>query len=170
MMLITLRRPNLMSIRNKFLLLSLLLLPVWPAAADLRNEVDEIISLTQAPAGVVFEIISGDTDRLVSLVPRLRQESERLRARFQGLSIAIVTHGAEQFALTIDKTDRYGQLHSLVKQLTTSDDIPVHVCGTHASWYDIPPEAFPDYVDVAAVGPAQARQYVELGYRLIVVE
>ncbi len=159
-----------MSIRNKFILLSLLLFPAWSATADLRGEVDEIISLTQAPSGVVFEIISGDPDRLVTLVPRLRQESERLRARFHGLSIAIVTHGAEQFALTTDKTDRYRQLHSLVKQMTTADDIPVHVCGTHASWYDIPPDAFPDYVDVAAVGPAQAQQYVELGYRLIVVE
>lgn len=143
---------------------------MWSATADLRDEVEEIIALTEAPSGVVFEIISGEADRLVSLVPRLRKESERLRARFPGLSIAIVTHGAEQFALTADKTDRYGQLHTLVKQMTTADDIPVHVCGTHASWYNIPPEAFPDYVDVAAVGPAQAQQYVELGYRLIVVE
>jgi hypothetical protein len=159
-----------MTIRSKFILLSLLLFPLWSAKGDLRDEVDEVISLAQAPPGVVFEIISGDPDRLVTLVPRLRQESERLRARFQGLSIAIVTHGAEQFALTTDKIDRYGQLHSLVKQITTSEDIPVHVCGTHASWYGIPPDAFPDYVDVAAVGPAQAQQYVEVGYRLIVVE
>ncbi len=121
----------MMSIRHQVIYLSLLLFPLWSATADLRDEVDEVISLTQAPSGVVFEIISGDPDRLVTLVPTLRQESERLRARFQGLSIAIVTHGAEQFALTTDKADRYRPLHSLVKQMTTADDIPVHVCGTH---------------------------------------
>lgn len=142
----------------------------WSAAADLRDEVDEVIALKPAPSGVVFEIISGKADRLDTLVPVLRKESERLRARFPGLSIAIVTHGAEQFALTRENTRRYGQLHSLVEQMATSENIPVHVCGNHASWYDIPPEAFPDYVDVAAVGPAQAQHYVQLGYRLIVVE
>jgi hypothetical protein len=62
-----------MTIRSKFILLSLLLFPIWSAKGDLRDEVDEVISLAQAPPGVVFEIISGDPDRLVTLVPRLRQ-------------------------------------------------------------------------------------------------
>ncbi len=54
--------------------------------------------------------------------------------------------------------------------MTTADDIQVHVCGTHAGWHDIPPQAFPNHLDIATAGPAQTQQYVELGYLLVVVE
>ena len=45
----------------------------------------------------------------------------------------------------------------------------VHVCGTHAGWFDVLPEDFPDYVDVAAAGPAQVNDYRALDYVLIVL-
>ncbi|NIO41686.1 MAG: hypothetical protein GTO41_16810, partial [Burkholderiales bacterium] len=93
-------KSNFMSVGNKLAVLVLTLFSAWSAAADLRDEVDEVMALHAAPSGVVFEIISGEANRLDTLVPVLREESERLRARFPGLSIAIVTHGAEQFALT----------------------------------------------------------------------
>jgi intracellular sulfur oxidation DsrE/DsrF family protein len=90
----------------------------------------------------------------------------QLRKKFPELPVAIVTHGKEQFALTTKNAD--SKTHSLVKDLV-SDQIEVHVCGTHASWYNVMPEDFPDYVNVSATGPAQINDYEELGYELIVL-
>jgi hypothetical protein len=45
----------------------------------------------------------------------------------------------------------------------------VHVCGTHAGWYGVTPEDFPDYVDVTTAGPAQINDYEAMGYELIVL-
>ena len=46
----------------------------------------------------------------------------------------------------------------------------LHVCETHAGWYGVSAEDFPDYVDVAPTGPGQVSLYQELGYDLIVIE
>ena len=42
------------------------------------------------------------------------------------------------------------KVHAMVRQLVDIEDVPVHVCGTHAEWYGVTPEEFPDYVDVAS--------------------
>ncbi len=49
-------------------------------------------------------------------------------------------------------------------------EVEVHICGTHAGWFNSDESDFPDYVDVAPVGPTQIGQYQELGYHLIRVE
>ena len=54
-------------------------------------------------------------------------------------------------------------------QLVTDRDVDIHVCGTHAGWFDVLPEDFPDYVDVSATGPAQVNDYRALDYVLIVL-
>ena len=54
--------------------------------------------------------------------------------------------------------------------LTVADDVPVHVCETHAGWYGVEASDFPDYVDVAPTGPGQINLYKELGYTLILME
>ena len=59
--------------------------------------------------------------------------------------------------------------HQLVQSLVNNDTVDFHVCGTHASWFDVMPEDFPDYVDVAPAAPAQIRHYEDLGYELIVL-
>jgi hypothetical protein len=46
----------------------------------------------------------------------------------------------------------------------------VHVCETHAGWYGVTAEDFPDYVNVAPTGPGQISLYLELGYELIVID
>ncbi len=55
-------------------------------------------------------------------------------------------------------------------QALVAEDVPVHVCETHAGWYGVSAEDFPDYVDVAPTGPGQVALYQELGYDLIVIE
>lgn len=130
------------------------------------NDIDSILAKEQSPAGIVFEIVSGEEGLLEELLPAVNADIKRLRLRFPDIAIAIVTHGTEQFDLTIDKK-KNSKAHSLVERLVKSNEVDVHVCGTHAEWYGVMPEDFPDYVNVSAEGPAQINDYQELGYILI---
>jgi len=129
--------------------------------------VEDILKEKQPPPGLVFEIVSGQANLLDTLLPNLIKDIKRLRKRFPELSIAIVTHGIEQFALTTNNRQKAKTSHSLVQQLVNKNDIKVHVCETFAGWQDISAEDFPDYIDVSATGPAQINDYLELDYELI---
>ncbi len=97
----------------------------------------------------------------------LKADIERLRERFPDLPVAIVSHGTEQFSLTRENRKNTPELHEGIEQLVTDQDVDVHVCGTHAGWFGVLPEDFPDYVDVAAAGPATINDYRALDYVLI---
>jgi len=148
------------------LLMMLCLLVAGPVLAEVS--VDELLARDDAPEGVVFEII-GSEDALPDLIPQVRRDIDALRARWPGLEIAIVSHGSEQFALMRGEAAVYTEMHQAVQQLVTDEDVPVHVCGTHAEWRGVTAEQFPEYVDVAAAGPAQINDYRALGYELVVV-
>jgi intracellular sulfur oxidation DsrE/DsrF family protein len=140
-----------------------------PTGAGEVESVEALLAAEENPAGVVFDVSTGDDDALVGLLPRLKADIERLRARYPDLPVAIVTHGTEQFALTRDNRDKNAGLHAITEELVSDGDVDVHVCGTHAGWFDVLPEDFPDYVDVAAAGPAQVNDYRALDYVLIVL-
>ena len=151
-------------------ILCLLYLLLWHCTtlASSLGEVEMLLSADQPPDGVVFEIIENDQG-LRWAIPQIVGYSERLRERFPDLSIAIVSHGREEFALQRRQAEAFAKVHELVEGLSRQQDIPLHVCGTHAGWYGVGAEDFPAYVDVAPSGPAQIRAYEELGYRLIVI-
>ncbi|MBL3599201.1 MAG: DsrE family protein [gamma proteobacterium endosymbiont of Lamellibrachia anaximandri] len=134
------------------------------------SEVNRLLRSETAPDGVVFEILESDVDDLGWAIPQTLRHIKALRARFPGLDIAIVTHGPEMFALKSSDRDAFPEAHEIVQSLTQDQGVDVHVCGTHASWYGDTDEDFPDYVDVAPSGPSQISQYLELGYKLIVIE
>ena len=136
-------------------------------ATDASKQVENILSLKQAPAGIVFEIVTGSANSLEWALPKTQKLIKRLRARFPKLDIAIVTHGNEQFALQTTNNKKYKKVHSLTQQLVQKDNVPLHVCGTYAGWKNVSEEEFPDYVDVAAEGPATINDYLSLGYILI---
>jgi len=131
--------------------------------------VSSLLTDRSRPDGVVFEIVSDDDDLLEDLLPALANDIERLRKAWPGLPIAIVSHGREQFLLATKNRKEAEDAHSLVKQLMNEKKVDVHVCGTHAGWYGMAPEDFPDYVDVTTTGPAQINDYEEMGYTLIVL-
>ena len=150
----------------KIITLSLTLLgctSVW------STDVDTLLAEKQAPYGVVFEIVSGESGLLSQLLPTVKADIKKLRDRFPGLPVAIVTHGNEQFDLLTENRSTETVAHSLVEQMVKSNDVDVHVCGTHAEWKNKAPEDFPDYVNVSATGPAQIKDYVALGYELIIL-
>jgi len=146
---------------------SLFALLLFSAACAAQPEVDRLLAASAPPAGVVFEIVEEDEDALAWALPLIARISERLRARFPDLPIAVVTHGREQFGLLASEAEgSLAGLHGQARDLRAAQ-IDLHVCGTHAGWLGHAPEDFPDYVDVSASGPAQIRDYRNLGYELI---
>ncbi len=154
-----------------FLLLVLLMAVAPPVFSSVDSEINIILSHPDdPPEGVVFEIVEGDEAFLQWAIPEVKKYAVLLRDKFPGLNIAVVSHGKEEFALLKSNSKEYATVHKAVKSLVAEQDIPVHVCGTHASWYDKEAEDFPDYVDVAPMGPAQINDYENMGYTLIVLE
>lgn len=130
------------------------------------QQVDVLLSAEQAPEGVVFEIVSRDSDRLQKVLPRVQKAVAALRAKFPELDITVVSHGREQFALMKNQQSQQPEAHQQVRSLL-GENVQLHVCGTFASMKGVEAEAFPDYVDVAAHGPELIKDYVELGYQQI---
>lgn len=148
-----------------------LTLPVLLLAGGLAQAADEISHLLQSaqpPAGVVFEVVESDGDALQWAIPRISSHAQRLRERFPGLEIAVVSHGKEQFALQKRHRSEYRAVHDGVQSLL-GDKVQLHVCGTHAGWYGVTEEDFPDYVNVTAAGPAQVNDYENLGWEVVVL-
>jgi intracellular sulfur oxidation DsrE/DsrF family protein len=134
-----------------------------------QDDVNDILAQKQAPFGVVFEVVEGDDDALEWAIPDINTFVKQLRKRFPDIGLAVVTHGSEQFGLMISEQKEMPKVHKTVRSLVASD-VPVHVCGTHASWYGKDAKDFPDYVDVSPAGPTEINNYEEMGYALVRVE
>lgn len=147
--------------------IAVLLASAQALAAAPDGEVDRVLALENPPPGVVFEVVSGDADALNAVIPRLTRYAERLRVRFPGLPVAVVTHGSEQFSLLASESSRYGDLHAQVRVLTGEKHVDVHVCGNHASWRGKTAGDYPDYVDVAVAAAKKMDNYRQLGYVVI---
>ena len=149
-----------------FIFLSLFFIQIT-FASSANEQIDDILSQDDAPAGIVFEIVTGSSNSLEWALPQTQKLIKKIRKRFPKLEVAIVTHGNEQFALTSNNNKKYKKVHSLTQQLVQQDNVPLHVCGTYAGWKGVSEEEFPEYVDVAAAGPATINDYKSLGYILI---
>jgi len=151
----------------RYLLLTLILpLSLLFSGSVSAKTVKEILALSEAPPGVVFEILAPNPQQWNRIQPRLMDAIESLRSTFPDLDIALVSHGNEQFALTTENENKFPLLHQGVRDLGESG-VDVHVCETFASWSNVTADAFPDYVDVAPSGPAQINNYVAMGYLLV---
>ena len=159
-------KPGFSQRRYFIALLTLMACPGFVLASD---AVDKLLAQSEPPHGIVFEIVEADENALEDLLPRVRAAIERVRARFPDTEFAVVSHGREEFALQTQYQGEHAEIHQQVQSLV-ADDVPVHVCETHAGWYGVIAEDFPDYVNVAPTGPGQVHLYQELGYELIVVD
>lgn len=159
--------------KNAYKTLLLLIAGLYMALSSTvyaNEQVEALLAHPSPPEGVIFEIATGDDDALKRAIPAIQRYSEALRKKFPGLSIAVVTHGREQFSLTKENSKEYEEVHKQVKSLVKNSNISVHVCETYAGWKGLEAEAFPDYIDVAAAGPVQVNDYRALGYKLIIVD
>ena len=89
----------------------------------------------------------------------------QLKAKYPEIEIAVVSHGREQFQLIKKRAKRQKQAISILEELVNQEQVNLHVCGTHSSWYDIPESSYIDIVDVAVSGPAKINDYINLGYQ-----
>ena len=155
-----------LSLLTALIFSNLIFIPI-SFAVDANKQVENIVFSNQAPAGIIFEIVTGSADSLEWALPETQKLIKKLRSRFPKLEIAIVTHGNEQFALKTSNSVKHKKVHSLTQQLVQKDNIQLHVCGTYAAWKNVSEEEFPEYVDVTAAGPATINDYISLGYILI---
>jgi intracellular sulfur oxidation DsrE/DsrF family protein len=147
--------------------LAILIITGGPALAN--DDVDKLLSRTEPPQGIVFEIVEADESALEELLPQVRAAIEKIRSKFPQTEFALVSHGKEEFALQTQYQGELAELHQQVQSLV-AEDVPVYVCETHAGWYGVTAEDFPEYVNVTPTGPGQIKLYEELGYELIVIE
>lgn len=133
-----------------------------------KQDVAKLLAKDKAPDGVVFELIGNEGDYLLNALKKVETYKEQLQKKFSELDIAVVSHGSEQFNLTKKKQSEAKETHSHVRRLVASD-VPVHICETHASWRNVTPEDFPNYITVSSTGPAEIRQYQASGYKLVVI-
>ena len=133
------------------------------------SEIESIISSKIPPDGVVFEIAESAEGDLQELLPKVLDAIARIRRVHPETEFAVVSHGREEFALQTQNQNEYSAIHKNVISLV-NDDVPVYVCETHAGWYGVTAEDFPDYVEVAPTGPGQISLYEEMGYQLIRIE
>lgn len=139
------------------------------AQAGNQQEIEELLAQKDAPFGVVFEIVEGSDDALQWAIPAVNKYVNQLRERFPDIGLAVVSHGSEQFGLMKSEQKEKSKMHKAVQSLVASD-VPVHVCGTHASWRGKNAKDFPDYVSVSPAGPTEIRNYEDMGYVLIEIE
>ncbi len=153
--------------KNAFIAI-LFILNLAPVQVN-ADEASDFLQLDPIPDGIVFEIVEAGEDDLTELLPKVRQIIETIKAEHPDIDFAVVSHGREEFALQTKNQQTYSDIHDNVRSLV-ADDVPVYVCETHAGWYGVTAEDFPDYVNVAPTGPGQVGLYEELGYYLIVIE
>lgn len=150
------------------LLINILL--ISQAVASNQEKIDGILKEKNPPFGVVFEIVEGSKSDLQWAIAEVKKYSHQLRKQFPDIGIAVVSHGSEQFGLMKSEEKNLQEVHNSVKSLVQDDSIPVHVCGTHASWYGKDEKDFPDYVTVSPAGPTEIANYEDMGYEKIVLE
>ena len=152
-----------------FSILAFTLLSISTFASD-KADINKILAMKSAPDGVVFELIGSENSKyLPNALTKIEAYRDQLKKKFPAIEIAVVAHGSEQFELTKQSAKKEKKTHSLVKRIT-NDDIPVHICETHASWRGVEAQDFPEYITVSAQGPVQIKQYQELGYLLVVID
>ncbi|MCS5586546.1 MAG: DsrE family protein [Gammaproteobacteria bacterium] len=151
----------------KFKALLLLLISSTVIANYTHPGVNRLIQADINPTGVVFELIESDKSTWTWAAPMIKDLKEQLKAKYPDIEIAIVSHGREQFQLIKERVKSQELAISILKDLVRKEEVDLHVCGTHSSWYDIPASSYIDIVDVAVSGPAKINDYINLGYQPI---
>lgn len=139
------------------------------AQADNDYEINFILKAQKPPVGVVFEVVEGKHADLDWALPQILKYTAALKEKHPKMKFAVVSHGNEQFGLLRENDKTMNKAHKRVQSLVSAD-VPVHVCGTHASWYNKDENDFPDYVSVVDAGPAKINEYQREGYDLIVLQ
>lgn len=134
------------------------------------EEVNNILHINEKIEGIVFVIYEYDESALTFFMPRLLYYVSLIKRKHKTLQIAVVSHGDEMLALTIENIVFYLDVHNDLKKLVNNYDVSFHVCGRFAQMNDLDDLDFPPYVDVVPFGPEQINDYEALDFRRIDLE
>jgi len=157
--------------------LALCLLLVVPCAAEElsyesfpeQSEIDNIRT-AEKPEGVLFLVMEQDEDAFNWVLPRVVHYTQQLRDKWKDLSIVVLSHGEEMFALRVEYRPLYEQMHQDVLMLVSNHDVLFQVCGSYANFSDVSPSEFPDYIDVVPFAPAEIENYRLMEFKIINLE
>ena len=141
-----------------------------PSELPELEELNHILYGSNKIEGIVFTIYESDESSLTDIMPRLLYYVSLIKKKFNDLPVAVVSHGDEMLALTLENTDYYPEVHSNLKKLVNLFDVYFHVCGSFARLNDLEVQDFPDYVDVVPFCPSQINDYQSIGYKIIELE
>jgi len=133
------------------------------SAVSTAETIEMLLTNDSPPPGVVFDIDEWDNDALQWAIPLVRSYVDRLRTRFPGLDIVVVSHGDEEFALMKYAEPDFGALHQQVEALV-ADQVPVHVCAGHAVMSGYSENGFIDSVDKVSAGVETVAEYRLRGF------
>ena len=134
-----------------------------------QSEIDRIL-VSLKPEGMLFLVMEQDEDAFQWVLPRVIHYTRQLRDKWGDLTVVVLSHGDEMFALLKEYRALYEQAHKDVQTLTTTYDVLFQVCGSYAFYSDIDQSEFPGYVDVVPFAPAEIENYRMLDYEVINLE
>ena len=136
------------------------------AMPPVHPEVKAMLDNPEPPEGVVFDIETLDENALKELAPYVREQIKLVKQKYPDVDIAVVSHGAEEFALQKGAAKENADLHSMFSQLS-GEDISIHVCGAVGGLKKLTKEDFPEFVSYSESGLAQINDYKALDYTVI---
>ena len=101
-----------------------------------QSEIDAL-AMSEQLNGVVFLVMEQDEEALTWVLPRVIHYTKQLRSKWKDISIIVLSHGNEMFALQSKYKKSYGEMHSMVAQLVSAHDVLFQVCGSYAELSDI---------------------------------
>jgi intracellular sulfur oxidation DsrE/DsrF family protein len=134
-----------------------------------QSEIDEIRT-AQKPEGVLFLVMEQDEEAFQWVLPRAIHYIRQLREKWGDLTIVMLSHGEEMFALKTEYQPLYEKLHRDVLMLVSEYDVLFQVCGSYASFSDVAPSDFPDYIDVVPFAPAEIENYRLMEFKIVNLE
>lgn len=93
-----------------------------------------------------------------------------VKRAYPAVDIAVVSHGAEEFALQKSASTEYADVHNLFNNLVSTQGVSIHVCGAVGGLKQLTQEDFPEFVSYSASGMAQVNDYKSLGYSVVVIK
>ncbi|WP_428086941.1 DsrE family protein [Candidatus Thioglobus sp.] len=128
--------------------------------------IDRLIAQNSEPEGIVFELVAYDRHAWSWAAPKISQLSAQLKAKYPKVDIAIISHGNEQFQLSVKNAKKNQHSTALLSKLV-KDGVDIYVCGVNSLWNNVPENSYIEEVSVATSGPAKINDYINLGYTLI---
>lgn len=137
----------------------------FPELADIREMI-----VKGRPEGVVFLVMDHDTEAYYWVLPRLERYVEMLREEWSDLPLAVLSHGDEIFSLLAKNEGEYSSFHRRMRELVTTYQVEVQVCGAYAALSGVDESEFADFVGVVPSAPAQITDYRQIGFEVVSLE